>query len=101
MPKGIMVVQSAPCDPAREDEYNDWYSRVHLPEVLAIPGFTGARRYQVPPTGEYLAIYEIDADDLAGPAAELRARSAAGRMHASDALRTDPPPVVTLYQLIG
>ena len=82
-----------------------WRSRTQCPsrwpEVLAIPGFTGARRFKLPQTGDYLAIYEIDADDLAGPAAELRARSAAGRMHASDVLRTDPPPVVTLYQLIG
>jgi len=109
VPKGIMVVQSHPCDPAREDEYNEWYSKTHLPELLAVPGFVTARRYKVhnggaaesdQPTHSYLAIYEIDADDLADPVRELRARSAAGQTHTSDALRTDPPPVVTLYELI-
>ena len=65
-----------------------------------MPGFTGARRYKLPQAGDYLAIYEIDADDLTAPAAELRARSAAGLMRTSDVLRTDPPPVVTFYQLI-
>jgi hypothetical protein len=56
-----------------------------------------------PPTGAaaspaYLAIYEIDADDLTAPAAELHARSAAGRTHGTTALRTDPPPLVTIYE---
>lgn len=106
MPKGIMVVQSRPSDPAREDEFNDWYSNTHLPEIRAVPGFVSARRYKVhdPAAGgssTYLAIYEIDADDLTDPVHELRARSAAGQTHRSDALQTDPPPVVTLYELIG
>ena len=48
MPKAIMFVQSRPSSPDREDEYNDWYSRVHLPEILAIPGFTAARRHPLP-----------------------------------------------------
>jgi hypothetical protein len=102
MPKGIMVVQSRPSDPAREDEYNQWYSHTHLPEIRAVPGFTAARRYQVHNGADhsYLAIYEIDADDLTDPVKELRARSASGQMHKSDALQLDPPPVVTLYELI-
>lgn len=65
MPKGIMVVQSAPSDPAREEEYNQWYSGSHIPEVLAVPGIVSARRYK--PTGaggDYLAVYDLDAEDL-------------------------------------
>lgn len=106
MAKGIMVVQSAPIDPAREDEYNEWYSQVHLPEVVAMPGFVGATRYKVhdssadSATHSYLAIYEIEADDIAGPIAEMRARSAAGETQRADVLRTDPPAVVTVYELI-
>jgi hypothetical protein len=107
VPKGIMVVQSAPSDPAREDEFNEWYSHTHLPEILAVPGFVSARRYKVhdpadggPPAHPYLAVYEIEADDLTGPVKELHARSTAGETTSSDALRTDPPPVVTFYELI-
>jgi len=107
VPKGIMVVQSAPSDPAREDEFNEWYSHAHLPEILAVPGFVSARRYKVhdpgngvPPAHTYLAVYEIEADDLTGPAKELRARSAAGETTSSDALQTDPPPVIAFYELI-
>ena len=107
MPKGIMVVQSDPVDPAHEDEYNDWYDNTHVPEICAVPGFVSARRYKVhraatseAGSASYLAIYEIDADDLTAPAAELRARSAAGRTHGTHALRVDPPPVVTIYELL-
>jgi hypothetical protein len=102
MPKGIMIVQSGPSDPAREDEYNQWYSHTHLPEILAVPGFTAARRYKAHngANQEYLAVYEIDAGDLTDPVRELAARSAAGQTRTSDALQTDPPPVVTIYELL-
>jgi hypothetical protein len=102
VPKGIMVVQSDPADPAREDEYNDWYDNTHVPAIRAVPGFVSARRYKVHGAGSpaYLAIYEIDADDLTAPAAELRARTAAGLTRGTDALRVDPPPVVTFYELL-
>ena len=104
MPKGIMVVQSRPSDPARENEYNEWYGKTHLPDIRAVPGFVGARRYRLR-DGEgakhtYLAIYEIEAEDLTAPVQELRARSRSGEIQMSDALAMDPPPVVTIYELI-
>jgi hypothetical protein len=106
VPKGIMVVQSSPSAPDREDEYNDWYDNTHIPQIRAIPGFTAARRYKLtgpasPDAPAYLAVYEIEADDLAAPLAELRARSASGRLGLSGVLSLDPPPVVTVYELIG
>ncbi|HEX4090557.1 MAG TPA: hypothetical protein VHZ33_17730 [Trebonia sp.] len=105
MPKGIMLVQSGPSDPAREDEYNDWYASVHIPQILGLPGFTGARRYRAlnpanadaPP---YLAIYDLEADDLNDPIKELRARSRSGEIDRSDALQLDPPPVTAVYRLL-
>ena len=106
MPKGIMVVQARPVDPSREDEFNEWYTKVHLPELLDVPGFTRARRYKISPTGadpevrEYVTVYEIDADDLHAPMAELRARGKAGLTHRSDSVQSDPPAVITIYELI-
>src|SRR5512139_3868666 len=109
MPKGIMVVQSRPSDPAREDEFNKWYSQTHLAEVLAVPGIVGAHRYKVhdggpsaaDPAGHpYVAIYELEADDLTAPVQELRARSASGRIQMSDLLQLDPPPAITIYELL-
>jgi hypothetical protein len=102
MAKGILVVESRPADPDREHEYNEWYSGMHLKDVCAVPGFVGARRYKVPGSdpASYIAIYEIEADDLAAPLDELRARGTDGRMAMSDVLQMDPPPTVTLYELI-
>jgi hypothetical protein len=63
-----LIVFSAPAAD-REDDYNAWYNDVHLPEVVAIPGFVAAQRFQLsndqlpgfpdsPHT--YMAIYEFD-----------------------------------------
>lgn len=104
MPKAIMVVQSGPSEPSREDEYNDWYSGTHLPQVLETPGFVAARRYKLRRGDvdgpQYLAIYEIDADDPDAAREALSARGAAGEVERSDSLSRNPPPVVAIWDLI-
>jgi hypothetical protein len=109
MPKAILIVESQPSDPSREDEYVEWYRDVHLPEVLEVPGFLGARRYKLraaggvaadPTTPTYVTVYEIEADDVAAPVKELGARSAAGRTSRSDVMQMDPRPTVALYELL-
>jgi hypothetical protein len=56
------------CDPVREAEYNDWYDTIHIPDVLKTPGFVRARRYQTKDfrdgRGKYMAIYDIETDDI-------------------------------------
>jgi hypothetical protein len=102
--RGVYVVRARPVSREREDELNQWYDGTHIPELLAVPGFVSARRYRrVDEDGaaEYLAVYEIDADDLAAPVEELRRRSAAGETTRTEALQLDPPPVVALYEEIG
>jgi hypothetical protein len=109
VPKGMMLVQSRPADPAREDAFNDWYTNTHIPEVCAVPGIVAARRYKVHQPGldgaeagpVYIAVYEIDTDDLDAPMRELRARSSDGRVVMSELLQMDPLPVVTLCEQIG
>jgi hypothetical protein len=98
--RGVMVVRSGPAE-GREDEYNRWYDEVHVPEILAVPGFVGARRFRALDGDHYLTVYDLEAEDITVPVAEFRARSAAGETTHSDALRTDPPPVVTLYEAVG
>ena len=103
MRRGVYVVQARPVTPEREREFNDWYDDTHIPELLAVPGFVSARRYRRVGDGggpEYLAVYEIEADDLAAPLHELRRRSAAGETTPSDALQRDPPPVTGLYEAL-
>ena len=106
MPEGMLFVESRPADPSRDDEYNDWYSNTHIPEVCAVPGFVAARRYRVRGAGDpagpaYVAVYEIDSDDLEAPLNELKARAGDGRLRVSDVIELDPPPAMTLYERIG
>ena len=107
MPKAIMFVQSSPSHPDREDEYNAWYSDVHIPEVCAVDGITGASRYKLsdvtplgPDAHRYAAVYELDSDDLKGVFGEIAARAMDGRMHMSDVLSMDPPPSMMIYEVM-
>ena len=43
--RGLLVVFTGPASPDVESAYNDWYTGCHLPDVLAIPGYTAATRY--------------------------------------------------------
>lgn len=105
MPRAVMLVHTNPIEDSRDGEFNDWYDNVHLPEVLAVDGFVAATRYRVsdaqlvpvPTAHRYLAVYEIDSDDLAATTSAL-AQAAAGGMFISDALELQPFPAVTLYQ---
>ncbi|MCW5748844.1 MAG: hypothetical protein KIT36_21830 [Alphaproteobacteria bacterium] len=43
-PACVLIV-TAEVDPQVEAEWNRWYDRVHVPDVLACPGVHGGRRY--------------------------------------------------------
>lgn len=81
--------------PGRDDEYNDWYSNVHLKDLLSIPGVVGAQRFRrviSDPDGQpqysYLAVYELDRD-FGEVAKELGERAGAGAMVISEALDSE------------
>ena len=54
----------------REDEFNDWYTNTHLPEVVVLPGFLSAQRFEVPQEiadqsqHRYATVYEIEGSAL-------------------------------------
>ncbi len=58
--------------PELEADFNRWYNEVHVPELLALPGFIRAWRLEVsdegPGLGEpgqtYIAVYEIDSPSV-------------------------------------
>ncbi len=70
MAKWLLVVETNCADAARETEFNEWYDKTHLPDVLETPGFIRATRYEhtKPSEGEanFLATYEIETDDVDG-----------------------------------
>jgi hypothetical protein len=66
----------------RDDEFNDWYSNAHMPQSLHVPGFVSGQRFKLSkeqregstPQWQYLAIYEVETDDLQGVIDELKRR---------------------------
>jgi hypothetical protein len=49
-------------DPARDEEYNEWHSREHVPERLTVPGIARARRYVSRDDAQfpYFTLYEME-----------------------------------------
>ena len=105
MPRYKLVVMTKPVE-GREQEYNDWYQNVHLHDVVAIDAFKSARRFRVsrslapdPHPLPYLAIYDIETDDVDGAIKELMSRVASGQMHISTALSEES--IAAIYEDLG
>jgi len=49
MTSHIFVVQVKAVE-GREDEFNEWYDNVHIPEALAVDGFVAAHRFKISDT---------------------------------------------------
>jgi hypothetical protein len=61
----VYVVRSEFADEAREAEWNRWYEEVHVPELLTVPGFHSATRFQERGAPRrYLALYEVDGPEV-------------------------------------
>lgn len=69
--KFIQIVFSNPLQ-GRDQEFNEWYDSVHIPQLLAIPGMLSAQRYTLldsemyrapggrAPDHRYAIIYEME-----------------------------------------
>ncbi len=102
MPKGIMYVETMPVSPDRETDYHKWYNETHLPQITSVEGIVSARRFA--PTdgnGPFVAIYELDCDDLDAAVQRLRDLGASGTMTGLENLAMDPKPIPRLYREIG
>jgi hypothetical protein len=93
--KHVMVVLSNAA-PGRENEYNEWYTNVHLPEVLQVRGLVAAQRFKLgkvqregapPSQWQYAAIYEMETDDPGASMAEIKRQTGTGEMRVSSAIK--------------
>jgi hypothetical protein len=78
----------------RDDEFNRWYDNQHIPDALDVPGYVTAQRFHLADVQmagaphsqwRYLAIYEIETNDLKATMNESMSRAGTGRMPQSDA----------------
>lgn len=98
MARGIIYVETYPSSPDREQEYNTWYDEVHLPELVNLDGIVAARRLRpVNGDGPYIALYEIEGDDLEAVLAGM----SGAKLTMSSALQLDPPPIPRLLEVVA
>jgi hypothetical protein len=107
MAKGKFIVFNEPRSDEVEAEYNAWYTDTHGPQILEnCPSITAASRFKLVPGQDntlpgapnYLAIYDIEADDLMSARAELGAAVAAGTVVMSDSIRSEPRSTYLVYE---
>lgn len=92
-----MVYTNCPAD--REQEFNDWYEHIHLPDLLTVDGIVAAQRFRLaddvpamaaasgaPAVAHYLALYELDTEDVAGVRTAVSALRLAERGRGFDGL---------------
>lgn len=101
----LYVVHSSPVSGA-DEAYNDWYTNVHLADVLSVPGFISAQRFsKADPTSAdapvlgYLALYTMRTDDPEGLLATLTGCVENGQIAMSEAFDTETVTTV-LYRAI-
>jgi hypothetical protein len=110
MAKSMFMAWSSPVDDASDSEFNAWYEGTHVPQVrAAIPAITSVHRYRVAdvpgvgaaPAHRYLAVYEMDTDDVAGAMASLGAAGAEGRLDMSATMDVATnPPILQWFQAV-
>jgi hypothetical protein len=93
----------------READYNAWYDHRHVPEVLAgAPSYVAAQRYRcsehqrstaIPCPWRYLAIYELETEDLQEVYATMDALRDAGRFTPHDGALADDHVAWTYTEL--
>lgn len=96
MPHYTFVVMTNAVD-GRDDEFNKWYDGQHVRDVLDIPGMMSAQRFKLSSVQRmkascpyrYLALYEIETDNLQAVMDELGSRSGTAAMPLSDSLSSD------------
>jgi hypothetical protein len=79
----------------KDTEFNRWYNEQHIPDVLNVPGIVCAQRFGLADTQmggdtnkpqKYLALYEIETDDLPGVLKDMQSRIGTDDMIMSDAI---------------
>lgn len=107
MTKYLLFAFSDCIDPSREDEFNEWYDNIHIPDMLETPGMIRATRWVNASPKEnqrrkYLALYELEADDIDEFDRKVQeiGKGTVERGRFSDLPTFDPPDVPRIYKQI-
>lgn len=85
-----IIVLSKPVA-GRETEFDEWYTNVHVRDLLKVPGFRTAQRFRIMEglssgaPQQFIAMYEVETDDLAATMAIVQQRLGTDQMPMSEA----------------
>ena len=102
MPKFKMLVFSNVAKGGDEANYNKWYNEQHIPDVCRVPGFTGAQRFKLngdEGPAQYLAIYDMEADDPEAVVADLSSKAGTDEMIMTDDIDLDSATIMMYEQV--
>ncbi len=66
----LMVVKTVNTDPKQEAQFNEWYDKIDVPDVLEVPGYMRARRGVKTAVdgdlddGKYIALYNMEGESI-------------------------------------
>jgi hypothetical protein len=81
VPKGVLIVESRPSSPEQAPAFHRWYDETHLPEMTALEGVVSARRFAPSDdNGPFVAIYELDAEDIDAVRARVTEAGKTGKL---------------------
>lgn len=97
MARYLYVVLANPVED-QDEAFNRFYDEHHIPDVLRIPGMKSVQRFQLSPEQRqaapspfrYLAIWEIETDDIRALGAEIARRSGTSEMPKNPYICQDP-----------
>jgi hypothetical protein len=108
MKRGALVIQSEPKF-GLEQDFEHFYDRTHMPEIVQTPGFVLGRRFRAVSSdgltarsdGQWLsnlAVYEIESNDLSATYRALLTRIAEGGLTSRDVFNTERPYRAQLFE---
>ena len=91
----------------KDKEFNDWYQNTHLKQIVSIKSFVQAQRFRfntsiIPGSADparYMAIYDIETDDINATLGAMSDHAASGRMPLPDSM--GPPTIGAVYEEFG
>ena len=101
-----MIVFTSAVD-GKDQDFNDWYQNTHLKQIVGIKSIVSAQRFRfaanIVPGSEnplpYLAIYDIESDDIAAVLRDMNELAASGRMPLPDSM--GPKIIGAVYEEFG
>ena len=103
MAKHVLMAMTNPVE-GQEAEFNDWYTNRHIHDVMGAPGMVAAQRfvladlqrYPGPYPFKYMALYDIEADDI-GPTIDYLNRHVGTETIVESSAMADAPAVRGIY----